>query len=88
MTYPKPSSTSVSLPLQDSVQEPDELTRFRDDWKHEVELHHHADTLRPADGLPDAQHYSAEELPQAQDSFVCLQHKPSPIVFHADDTLC
>jgi len=88
MTYPQPSSPSAPLPLQDSVQEPDELTRFRDDWKHEVELHHHADTLRPADGLPDAQHYSAEELPQAQDSFVCLQHKPSPIVFHADDTLC
>lgn len=81
MTLPKPSSSSAPLPLQDSGQEPDELTRFRDNWKHEVELHHRADsvhkpsndTVPPADpGLPAAQHYSAEELPQAQDTFVSL----------------
>lgn len=78
MTYPQPSSSSALLPHQDGTQEPDELTKFRDDWKHEVELHHRADathessadTFSPAGGLRGAQHYSAEELPQAQDSFV------------------
>jgi hypothetical protein len=73
MTYPQPSSSS-------GTQEPDELTKFRDDWKHEVECHYRAetthessaDTIPPADGLPNAQHYSVDELPQAQDSFVRL----------------
>jgi len=80
MTYPQPSSSpSVPLPLQDGTREPDELTRFRDDWKHEVGLHYRAEAthepsvnliLTPADGLPAGQHYSVEELPQAQESFV------------------
>ena len=77
MTVPQPPSSSSALPLP---QEPDELTKFRDNWKHEVGLHHRAavtrefsvDSIPPAGGLPAAvtQHYSAEELPQAQDSFV------------------
>ena len=89
MTFPQPSSSS-SVPRSPQVgtQEPDELTRFRDDWKHEVGLHHHADvTHEPlsagripplaVDVPPVAQHYSAEELPQAQDSFVSLQRRRS-----------
>ena len=81
MTYPQLSSSSVPLPPQNGTQEPDELTKFRDDWKHEVGLHHRAertrepsaDTVPPLDGLPDVQHYSAgEPLAQAQDSFVRL----------------
>ena len=78
MTYPLPSSAFPPLPLKKGTQEPDELTRFRDDWKHEVELHRtevthglSADTaIPPPGGLPDAQRYTAGELPQAQDSFV------------------
>jgi hypothetical protein len=78
MTYPQPSPSSAApLPSQGDTQEPDELTRFRNDWKQEVELHNRAEVaLRSSfplvDGLLASQHYSAEELPQAQDSFVCF----------------
>ena len=86
MTFPQPSSSSAPRSPQDGAQEPDELTRFRDNWKHEVGLHHlvdsahesPADTIPPVDGLPVTQHYSVEELPQAQDSFVSLQYRTSP----------
>lgn len=85
MTYIQSSSSpSASPPLQGGTQEPDELTRFRDDWKHEVELHRaeavhepSVGTIPPADGLLGAQYYTAEEIPQAQDSFVSLQYKTS-----------
>lgn len=74
MIYPPPSSSSPG-PLQDGPQEPDELTRFRNDWKQEVGSQSRV-TLKCSfpseDKLPASQHYSAEELPQAQDSFVCL----------------
>ena len=82
MTLSQPSSSSSApLPVRDGTQEPDELTKFRDNWKHEVELHHRADETResPVNAIPPAdvlqvavaQHYSSDELPQAQDSFVC-----------------
>ena len=98
MTYPQPSSSpSAPVPLQDGSQEPDELTRFRDDWKHEVGLHHRAEAtthepsvdliLTQVDGLPANQHYSAEELPQAQDSFVRLPLE-KPRLFNAEDFVC
>jgi hypothetical protein len=81
MTYLQRPSSSAPLPLQGGPQEPDELTRFRNDWRHEVQLHRadathesSADPVPPAHGPPAAQHYSAEELPKAQDSFVSLQH--------------
>ena len=79
MTYPQPSSPSPgSLPLRDGPQELDELTRFRNDWKQEISLHNRAEATPkasafaalPLDDLLDGNHYSAEELPQAQDSFV------------------
>ena len=75
MIYPRPSSAS-SGPAQDGTQEADELTKFRNDWKQEVRLHGRVEpaTYKPSvpseDGSPVNQHYSAEELPQAQDSFV------------------
>ena len=85
MTYPQPSSPSPgSLPLRDGPQELDELTRFRNDWKQEISLHNRAEATPkasalaalPFDDLLDGNHYSAEELPQAQDSFVrCLNNK-------------
>ena len=78
MTYPQLSSSSLA---QDGAQEPDELTRFRDDWKHEVELHRAEVTHETTDGLPSAQHYSAEELPQAQESFVSFQHRTAFFCF-------
>jgi len=94
MTYPQPSSpSSAPLPVQGGSQEPDELTKFRDDWKHEVQLHHRVeethrssvDPIPPADGLLSAQHYPAEGIPQAQDSFVSLQHTTSFVVPTVDD---
>ena len=90
MTYPQPSSlSSTHPPLQAGAREPDELTRFRDDWKHEVGLHHRAEATYqssvgptpPAGGLLSAQHYSAEELPQAQDNFVSLQRVTNYAVY-------
>jgi hypothetical protein len=94
MTYLQRPSSSAPLPLQGGPQEPDELTRFRNDWKHEVQIHHRADATHessvdpvpPAHGPPAAQHYSAEELPQAQDSFVRLRYRNS--LFPTLTTLC
>jgi hypothetical protein len=76
MIYPPPSSP-LSGPLQGGTQEPDELTRFRNDWKQEVGLQGRAEAAYRSsvpldDGLPASQHYSVGELPRAQDSFVCL----------------
>jgi hypothetical protein len=77
MTYPQPSSSSsVPAPLQDDTQEPDELTRFRNDWRQAVALHNRAEATNSSsaskDGTPAGEHYTAEELPKAQDSFVSL----------------
>ena len=72
----QPSSSS-SGQLQAGTQRLDELARFRDDWKQEVELHGLAEatyltsSVPPGDGLQASQNYSTEELPEAQDSFVC-----------------
>ena len=76
MAYLEPSFSS-SVPPHNGSQELDELTKFRNDWKQELGLHGRAEatyksSFSPEEGLPVSQQYSAEELPQAQDSFVCL----------------